>query len=130
MTISLPARYEDLDQAYKGKLIPNQDLISIVNKSYKSMKISGGIRFLPIYGESGVGKSCATRELGTHMPDVSTFTLDRDEIESSEKLLARIRSERNATDKRLLIAIVDQYEENVQGKEKNSKPICRTLEFA
>ena len=51
------------------------------------------------------------------MPDVSTFTLDRSEIESSEKLLIRIKSERNATDKKVLIAIVDQYEENVQGKE-------------
>ena len=117
MKISLPARYEDLDQAYKGKLIPNQELISLINKSYKSMSISGGIRFLPIYGESGVGKSCATRELGTHMPDVSTFTLDRSEIESSENLLVRIKNERNATDKKVLIAIVDQYEENVQGKE-------------
>lgn len=118
MKISLPARYEDLDQAYRGKLIPNQDLISLVNKSYKSMSISGGIRFLPIYGKSGVGKSCATRELGTHMPDVCTFVLDRDEIESSDKLLARIRFERNATDKKILVAVVDQYEENVQGKEK------------
>lgn len=118
MKISLPARYEDLDQAYKGKLIPNQELISLINKSYKSMRISGGIRFLPIYGESGVGKSCATRELGTHMPDVFTFTLDRSEIESSELLLERIRAERNATKKKVLVAIVDQYEENVQGKER------------
>lgn len=118
MKISLPARYEDLDQAYKGKLIPNQELIALVNRSYKSMSISGGIRFLPIYGKSGVGKSCATRELGTHLPDVSTFVLDRSEIESSEKLLTRIRHERALTDKKILIAIVDQYEENVQGKEK------------
>lgn len=82
------------------------------------MTISGGIRFLPIYGESGVGKSCATRELGTHMPDVSAFVLDREEIESHQKLLGRLKRERNATDKKLLIAIVDQYEENVQGKEQ------------
>ena len=118
MKITLPARYEDLDQAYKGKLIPNQELIALVNKCYKSMSISGGIRFLPIYGKSGVGKSCATRELGTHLPDVSTFVLDRGEIESSEKLLQRIRHERAVTDKKILIAVVDQYEENVQGKEK------------
>lgn len=118
MRISLPARYEDLDQAYKGRLIPNQELISLINKCYKSMTISGGIRFLPIYGESGVGKSCATRELGTHMPDVSTFTLDHNEIESSEKLLSRVQKERQLTDKRVLVAIIDQYEENVQGKER------------
>lgn len=118
MKISLPTRYEDLDQAYKGKLTPNQDLIALVNKAYKSMSISGGIRFLPIFGKSGVGKSCASRELGTHMPDVSTFVLDRKEIESSEQLLKRIRQERAMTDKKVLVAIVDQYEENVQGKER------------
>lgn len=118
MHISLPARYEDLDQAYKGKLTPNQDLISLVNKAYKSMTISGGIRFLPIFGQSGVGKSCASRELGTHMPDVSAFVLDRNEIESSEQLLKRVRHERALTDKKVLVAIVDQYEENVQGKER------------
>ena len=57
MTISLPARYEDLDEAFLGRLIANKELIALVNTTYKSMTISGGIRFLPIYGESGVGKS-------------------------------------------------------------------------
>lgn len=109
MTISLPARYEDLDQAFRGKLVPNQELMALINRSYKSMKISGGIRFLPVFGESGVGKSCATRELGTHMPDIKTFVLTRQEIESSEDLLRRIKEERNNTDKQLLVAIIDQY---------------------
>lgn len=118
MKISLPSRYEDLAQTFRGKLIPNQDLISLINKSYKAMTISGGIRFLPIYGKSGVGKSCASHELGTHMPDVKTFALTRDEIESSQALLSRIKSERQITDKKILVAIIDQYEENVQGKEK------------
>ena len=118
MTISLPARYEDLDEAFRGRLIPNKELIALVNTTYKSMTISGGIRFLPIYGESGVGKSCASRELGTHMPDVCAFVLTREEIESPAVLLGRVRTERRQTDKRLLVAIVDQYEENVEGKEK------------
>jgi hypothetical protein len=118
MPISLPARYEDLDEAFRGRLIPDRGLISQIDRAYRSMTISGGIRFLPIFGESGVGKSCATRELGTHMPDVHTFVLDREEIEGSPALLARVRRERRLTDKRLLVAIVDQYEENVQGKER------------
>lgn len=118
MDISLPARYEDLEDSYKGRLIPNQELIQLVNQLYKSMSISGGIRFLPIFGRSGVGKSCATRELGTHMPDVTSFMLTREEIESSEMLLDRIRHERALSDKKVLIAIVDQYEENVIGKER------------
>ncbi|MFS1163896.1 hypothetical protein ACLKQF_15165 [Aeromonas salmonicida] len=113
MRISLPARYEDLDLAFRGKLLPNQELISQIDRAYKSMSISGGIRFLPIYGESGIGKSCATRELGTHMPDVCTFLLNRSEIESKDELLTRVKAERNATDKKLLVAVVDQYEENV-----------------
>ncbi|QEA37952.1 ATP-binding protein [Pistricoccus aurantiacus] len=118
MPVSLPARYEDLDEAFRGRLIPNRDLISQIDRAYRSMTISGGIRFLPIYGESGVGKSCATRELGTHMPDVCAFVLSRDEIEGSPALLQRVRKERQHTDKRLLVAIVDQYEENVEGKER------------
>lgn len=118
MTIALPSRYEDLAQTFRGKLTPNQELIALINKSYKAMTISGGIRFLPIYGKSGVGKSCASHELGTHMPDVKTFVLTREEIESSQALLSRIKSERQITDKKILIAIIDQYEENVQGKER------------
>lgn len=118
MSISLPARYEDLDEAFRGRLIPNRELISQINRAYRSMSISGGIRFLPIYGESGVGKSCATRELGTHMPDVCAFALSREEIEGSPALLQRVRRERQLSEKRLLVAIVDQYEENVEGKEK------------
>ncbi len=118
MPVSLPARYEDLDEAFRGRLIPNRELISQIDRAFKSMSISGGIRFLPIYGESGVGKSCATRELGTHMPDICAFVLTREEIEGSQFLLQRVRKERQLTDKRLLIAIVDQYEENVEGKER------------
>ena len=118
MNIKLPSRYEDLDESYRGKLIPNQPLITLIDRAYKSMRINGGIRFVPIYGMSGIGKSCATRELSTHMPDVKTILLFREEIESKEKLLARISRERQLCPKKVLVTIIDQYEESVQGKEK------------
>jgi len=118
MTVKLPSRYEDLDESFKGKLIPNQPLIDLINRAYKSMRINGGIRFIPIFGHSGIGKSCATRELGTHMPDVKTFTLARDEIEHRGALLNRIRRERQLYPEKILVAVIDQYEENVQGKER------------
>lgn len=118
MSVKLPSRYEDLDDSFKGKLIPNQPLIDLINRAYKSMRINGGIRFIPIFGHSGIGKSCATRELGTHMPDVKTFTLMRDEIEYRDALLHRIRRERQLYPGKILVAVIDQYEENVQGKER------------
>ena len=118
MSISLPSRYEDLDSAYKGRLIPNTELLSIVNLAYKSMQISGGIRFLPIYGESGAGKSCAAREISTHMPNVKNFVLDRSQIENREELIESILKETEKNPNKLLIAIIDQYEENVSGKER------------
>jgi adenylate kinase family enzyme len=80
------------------------------------MSISGGIRFLPIYGESGSGKSCASREIDRHLPQTHVFLLDRDEIEDGDKLLKRIdREKRNDSD--CLIGVIDQFEEQVSGKE-------------
>ncbi len=55
--LRLPSRYEDLDLAFRGRLKPNQDLLTLVKTAYASMQLSGGIRFLPIYGESGGGKA-------------------------------------------------------------------------
>lgn len=118
MSINLPSRYEDLSDAYKGRLEPNQALISLLNKAWKSMKISGGIRFLPIYGESGSGKSSASRELSTHIPNVKVRLLQRNELESSEALTNAIRSLHQRNPENLLIFVVDQYEENVQGRER------------
>lgn len=118
MSINLPSRYEDLSDAYKGRLEPNQALISILNKAWKSMKISGGIRFLPIFGESGSGKSSASRELSTHMPDVEVRLLQRNELESNEALMRTITSLHQRQPEKLLIFVVDQYEENVQGRER------------
>ena len=116
--IKLPSRYEDLDTAYRGRLIPDKSLLALVNKAKKSMDIVGGIRFLPIYGQSGAGKSCAAREISTHMPSVYTFVLTRDEVESKEALLERIHKENKKGKGKLLVAIIDQFEENVSGKER------------
>ncbi len=116
MQISLPSRYEDIDEAYRGRLEPNTELIAIVQKAIKSMEISGGIRFLPVFGLSGSGKSCGSRELDRHLPETHVFILDRKEIESQDNLLARIASERIKKHK-CNIAIIDQFEEQVVGRE-------------
>jgi ABC-type dipeptide/oligopeptide/nickel transport system ATPase component len=118
MLISLPSRYEDLDETYRGRLVPNRELLSIINIAQKSMQISGGIRFLPIYGESGAGKSSAARELSTHLPSVKTFILERSEIESRENLVDRVVAEYERNKNKILVGIVDQYEENVASREK------------
>lgn len=118
MSISLPSRYEDLDEAYRGRLVPDAKLLAIVNTAQKSMKISGGIRFLPIYGESGSGKTCAAREISTHLPEAKTFLLSRDQIESKDSLSSKIKYENTRNPNQILIAIIDQYEESVAGKEK------------
>lgn len=118
MSISLPSRYEDLDEAYRGRLVPDGKLLNIVNVAQKAMKISGGIRFLPVYGESGSGKTCAAREISTHLPGVKTFLLSRDQIESKESLLSAIQYQHTRNPGLILIAIIDQYEETVIGKER------------
>lgn len=117
MSLSLPSRYEDLDESYRGRLIPNPDLLSLVNQAQKAMLINGGIRFLPIYGESGAGKTSAVREISTHIPSTHTFVLSREEIESKENLIKRINKELTFHMGKLLVPIIDQYEENVLGKE-------------
>lgn len=115
--ISLPSRYEDLDVAYRGRLIPNSNLLALINHASKSMEISGGIRFLPLYGESGAGKTSAVREISTHIPGTFTFLLNREEIENKDELLERIKIEKLYNLDKILIAVVDQYEEGVVGRE-------------
>jgi len=81
------------------------------------MAISGGIRFLPIYGRSGSGKSSAARELATHLPESKVVELSRSAILSESTLLQELRDaygRRNHPS--LLIAVVDQYEEAVAEK--------------
>lgn len=118
MSLSLPSRYEDLDEAYRGRLVPDKNLLDIVSAAVKSMKINGGIRFLPVFGESGSGKTSAAREIGTHLPDIKTFLLSRNEIESNDSLIQKINNQRNKNAGKVLVAIVDQYEENVSEREK------------
>ncbi|WP_217441751.1 hypothetical protein [Myxococcus sp. CA039A] len=81
------------------------------------MQVSGGIRFLPVFGKSGSGKSCAARELATHLPECRVFELPRDAIQSGDTLRRHLELEaRSPQQHRLWVAIVDQYEEEVAGQ--------------
>ncbi|MBN1187073.1 MAG: hypothetical protein JXB49_32645 [Bacteroidales bacterium] len=116
--MKLPSRYEDLAESYKGRILPDNQLIQIVKSAEKSIRINGGIRFLPIYGESGSGKSCSSIELKTHLPQTHTFILTQTEISNKTNLLERIIEENRFHSNKILIPIIDQFEENVSGKEK------------
>ena len=116
--MKLPSRYEDLEESYKGRIMPDTRLIQIIKAAEKSIRISGGIRFLPIYGESGSGKSCSSIELKTHLPQTHTFILNQSEISEKSCLLGRILEEHKFHSDKILLPIVDQFEESVSGKEK------------
>ncbi|WP_248763885.1 AAA family ATPase [Pseudarthrobacter sp. SSS035] len=114
MTMRLPSRYEDLDPAFRGRLEPNPHLIDLVQRGLKSMQMSGGIKFLPIYGPSGSGKSSAARELQTHLPDIKVIELSRAAISSESSLVAEINAAKGRRKQpNLIVAVIDQYEENV-----------------
>lgn len=108
----LPSRYEDLDEPFRGRLRPDSALIDAVKAAHQSMQVSGGIRFLPVYGRSGTGKTSSASELGTHLPEAKVIDLPRAAIESPEVLIEFLRQQlRLRTDHHLLIIVVDQYEE-------------------
>ena len=110
----LPSRYEDLDPAFRGRLQPDPTLIDLVQRASAAIAISGGIRFLPVYGRSGSGKSCAARELSTHLQQTRVVELTRSAITSESAMLEELRGAYGRrTHPELLIAVVDQYEENV-----------------
>lgn len=112
--LRLPSRYEDLDPAFRGRLRPNADLIALVQRSYQSMRMSGGIRFLPLYGISGAGKSSAALELETHLPESKVVQLSRSAVQSRTVLEQEIAAARaRLTPDQLLIAVIDQHEESV-----------------
>lgn len=114
MAIRFPSRYENLDQAFRGRLKPIPELIEFVQKAQRGMAINGGLRFLPIFGESGSGKSSAARELGTHLPGTKTVELPREAIESFQALKNfMLDLQRFNTNRQLLIVVIDQYEEAV-----------------
>lgn len=110
MCIRLPSRYEDLDVEFRGRLKADRRLLELVQAPFKSMEISGGIRFLPIFGQSGSGKTSATLEIGTHLPDLYVVQLSRDAIESAESLKVEIQNILSRKRKGV-VAIIDQYEE-------------------
>jgi hypothetical protein len=117
MATRLPSRYEDLDPAFRGRLRPNQPLISLVQQAHASMLISGGVRFLPVFGRSGSGKSSAARELSTHLPECRVIELSRAAIASESRLLEELRmSDTFGTSEKLTIAVVDEFEEKVAEK--------------
>ena len=89
----LPSRYEDLDVVFRGRLRPDQQLIAAVKAAHQAMNINGGIRFLPIFGKSGSGKTSSASELGTHLPEVRVASLPRVAIDSAELLRAFLRRE-------------------------------------
>lgn len=114
MVRKLPSRYEDLDTAFRARIRPVPDLLDLVKRAYSSMAVSGGIRFLPLYGLSGSGKTCAALELGTHLPDCRVSLLDRAAIDSAEALDNSLRQfVRRGGDVKMHVFVVDQYEEAV-----------------
>lgn len=111
MRLRLPSRYEDLDTAFRGRLRPNQSLLAMVKRAFASMEISGGIRFLPVFGQSGSGKTSAALEIGTHLPELYVESLPREAIEDASLLRPTLDGMLKRAKKRRLVAVVDQYEE-------------------
>jgi len=108
--VRIPSRYEDLDLGFRGQLKPDVHLIAEVKKAFSSMEITGGIRFLPIYGLSGAGKSSAALELNTHLPELRVYKLPRSAIEDNTTLYDTLKPELKRSSKGLIV-IIDQYEE-------------------
>jgi adenylate kinase family enzyme len=111
MTIRLPSRYEDLDSAFRGRLKANQSLLALVKQAYSSMEISGGIRFLPVFGSSGSGKSSAAFELGTHLPELHVEQLPRECVDNPTTLRPTLADMQKRAKGKRIVAVVDQYEE-------------------
>lgn len=129
LTPRLPSRYEDLDESFKGSLRPNDELLEICKSSFSSMRISGGIRFLPIFGKSGSGKSSASLEIGTHIPDYEVRKVSRESIYNPEKLEAEFGGNLFSKLTSPLIAVVDQFEENAADKDEIPKNFVEKLAF-
>ena len=125
--VTLPSRYEDLDQSFRGRLQPNKNLIAQTQKAFSSMAVSGGVRFLPIFGDSGIGKTSASLELNTHLPDVHVFQATDDEIRDRDALVARLDRERKHNPQKSLVCVVDQYEEDVARREDVPTAFVETI---
>lgn len=115
--VSIPSRYEDLSSEFRERLKPIPELLELVNETFTSISTSGGIRFLPIFGESGSGKSCATLEIASHMPNCRVRTVPSDLVVNSRKLEDYIiLNQRGLNASNLLILVIDQYEEQVASR--------------
>ena len=112
----LPSRFEDLDDEFKGRLRPNKALIALVKSASASMKVEGGVRFAPIFGESGSGKSSATIQLGTHLPSYEVKVLSSHALESTDALKLEIADNKFKPTGKPLIAVIDQFEETAAEK--------------
>lgn len=115
----LPSRWEDLQPEFRPNLRPDPALLDLVKRQHASMQVTKGIRFLPIYGESGAGKTCAAMQLATHLPNIDVQRLDRSLIESEDPqaLVKFINSTSHLFSPiELVIYVVDQYEESVAQK--------------
>ena len=113
MTIDLPSRYEDLRPEFRAQLRPNRSLIDKVKLAHRKMRVSKGVRFLPVYGVSGAGKTSAALELGTHLPDIQVVALPPKVVDGIVPLESALpKSEAN-----LIVAVIDQYEEAVARRE-------------
>lgn len=120
MSLRLPSRYEDLDLAFRGRLRPNQSLLDAAKGAFKAMEISGGIRFLPVFGASGSGKTSAALELATHLPELHVELLPREVIDAPSMLNSEIDKIKINANGKKIVAVIDQYEE--VAAEKTSIP--------
>lgn len=111
LSINLPSRYEDLDAAFRGRLKPNRSLLELVMRAFAAMEINRGIRFLPVFGESGSGKTSAALEIGTHLPELYVEQLERAAVENSAALRPALDQMLKKAKGRRLVVVIDQYEE-------------------
>lgn len=128
MKPNLPARYEDLEPAFRAQLRAVPSLNALVQEAVNSMQVAGGIRFLPIYGRSGSGKSCAVLEISTHLPEAKVVRLGKSDIQGDSLLQTVERAfEQAGEHNRILIAVVDQYEEQAARRDELPKLFIETL---
>jgi hypothetical protein len=106
MVIELPSRYEDLRPEFRAQLRPNRSLIEQVKLAHKKMSMNKGVRFLPVFGVSGAGKTSAALELGTHLPGIEVIQLPRAVIDGTSSLEESLPS----TSASLIVAVIDQFE--------------------
>jgi hypothetical protein len=83
----------------------------MVKQAFSSMEISGGIRFLPVFGQSGSGKTSASLEIGTHLPELHVEQLPRTAVEDAGALRSTLDEMLRRAKGKRLVAVIDQYEE-------------------